>query len=39
MELGDLTRQHVANAGVKPDQVTPGELRLSHGSSVSLVRG
>ena len=27
MELGDLTRQHVANAGVKPDQVTPGELR------------
>ena len=36
MELGDLTRQHVANARVKPDQVTPGELRLSHGSSLSL---
>ena len=36
MELCDLTGQHVANARVKPDQVSPGELRLSHGSSLSL---
>ena len=40
MELGDLTRQDVANAGVKPDQVTPGELRVSHGQlSLSSVTG